>query len=833
MNNNVSPKKSTSEPKIYAYEYVNHPDSIGCLKVGYTTRTIQERIHEQLGSQIIEYRIVLEEDAIKEDGSTPFSDKVLHRHLKNKGFEHINNEWFRCTVNDVKIAIEEIKTGKSNDENRTFNFPMRPEQLEAVEKTMAYFNSVKKEDSGKAPHFLWNAKMRFGKTFTAYQLALKMGWTRVLVLTFKPAVQTAWEEDLLNHQDFTGWQFVSKSTISITDADLTKPLVCFGSFQDYLGKNPLGGIKTKNEWVHTINWDCIILDEYHFGAWGENAKELIDADLQIEDVNYKGNGQEYFDEELMPITTKHYLYLSGTPFRAIASGEFIEEQIFNWTYSDEQRAKAEWVGEKNPYLALPKMVLMTYQMPEQIRNIALKGEYNEFDLNVFFSAEGEGDTARFVFENEVQKWLDLMRGQLKETIEEGLKQRDEKPPFPFSHLPFLEYLQHTLWFLPKVNSCYAMRNLMQKRNNTFYQDYTIVVAAGTEAGIGMKALTPVKKAMQNPLKTKTITLTCGKLTTGVTVKPWTGILMLRNTNSPETYFQTAFRVQSPWTIHNPDNKSPNNEEIIKEVCYVFDFALDRALKQIADYSSQLDTSDISIEHKVKDFTAFMPVLAYDGSMMREINASEILDMVMNGTTATLLAKKWESALLVNVDNATLERLKNNPQALEALMRIEAFRTLNKEIQTIINKSNAVKKLKKESTERDLTVEEKKELSKEEKEYKNLRKQIQEKLIKFATRIPVFMYLTDYREETLRDVVTKLEPGLFKKVTALEIDEFELLVSIGVFNGPLMNDAIYKFRRYEENSLEYLGINLHINDKIGLLDTVINKESKLSIGEPQL
>jgi hypothetical protein len=198
-------------------------------------------------------------------------------------------------------------------------------------------------------------------------------------------------------------------------------------------------------------------------------------------------------------------------------------------------------------------------------------------------------------------------------------------------------------------------------------------------------------------------------------------------------------------------------------------------------------------------------------------------MAMSGTTATLLARRWESALLVNVDNNTLARLMANEDAMKALMNIEGFRNLNQDIETIINKSEAVKKTKKEANDRELTKKEKQELTTEEKEYKNLRKQIQEKLIKFATRIPVFMYLTDYRERSLKDVITQLEPGLFKKVTGLNVRDFELLVSLGLFNSSLMNDAVYKFKRYEDASLEYIGISKHKGQDIGLYDTVLSRK----------
>jgi len=269
---------------------------------------------------------------------------------------------------------------------------------------------------------------------------------------------------------------------------------------------------------------------------------------------------------------------------------------------------------------------------------------------------------------------------------------------------------------------------------------------------------------------------------------------------------------------------------IKEECYVFDFAPNRALRQIADYSCRLNVNEANPEKKIEEFINFLPVLAYDGSSMKQIDAAGILDMAMSGTTAKLLARRWESALLVNVDNNTLKRLKENKDALDALMNIEGFRNLNQEIETIINKSEAVKKAKKEANDKEVTEKEKKELTAEEKEYKTLRKQIQEQLIKFATRIPVFMYLTDYRERSLKDVITQLEPGLFKKVTGLSVKDFELLVSLGVFNSALMNDAIYKFKRYEDASLFYTGINKHEGENIGLYDTVLSPQDYLAIFE---
>lgn len=828
-------------PTVYAYADTRFA---GCLKIGYTERDAAQRVAEQYPVKLPQqsYEIVFNETALRENG-TFFDDRAIHKRLSAQGFQRENGEWFRCSLKDVQAAFIAEKQSKplSDGLSRTHDFPMRPEQQAAVEKTAAYFREFQREE-GITPHFLWNAKMRFGKTFAAYQLAKEMGWKRVLVLTFKPAVLSAWREDLRSHTDFADWQFVSnyEEDLSFDAADKTRPLVFFGSFQDLLGKDKSGGIKAKNEQIHAINWDCVIFDEYHYGAWREKSKDLFDKEeqaaiktIEAELADMEADNPDYFDEKLLPITTSHYLYLSGTPFRAISSGEFIEEQIFNWTYPDEQKAKKAWQPENgaNPYAALPGMKMFTYTLPESIRTVAEQGEFDEFDLNAFFAAEGSGKDARFKNEEYVQKWLDLIRGSYRDTIVEDLKLGKEKPPMPFSDVRLLGVLQHTFWFLPNVAACFAMRNLIAQKQNRFYHDYEIIVCVGSGAGIGAEALKPVQAAMKGGLDTKTITLSCGKLTTGVSVAPWSGVLMLRNLSSPETYFQTAFRVQTPWVLKNPAADAARREEIVKHECYIFDFAPNRALKQVQEYACKLDNDpNTSPEQKVKAFISVLPIFSYDGSSMREIDAEGVLDYALSGTTATLLAKRWESALLVNVDNVTLQRLLNSKEAMDALSRIEKFRTLNHDLETIINKSEAVKDAKKQAAEegRELTAKEKKELSDAEKEYKSKRKEIQKKLIAFATRVPVFMYLSDKREHTLQDVITQLEPELFRKVTGLYVQDFHLLERLNVFNGALMNDAVFKFKRYEDSSFEYTGIRSREDDRVGGFNTSLTVDEHRKI-----
>ena len=406
---------------------------------------------------------------------------------------------------------------------------------------------------------------------------------------------------------------------------------------------------------------------------------------------------------------------------------------------------------------------------------------------------------------------------------EGLKA--ERPPFPYSDVRLLPYLQHSFWFLPNVAACQAMANLLTEKHNIFWREYRVVMAAGASAGIGLDALPPVRKAIGSGFETKTITLSCGKLTTGVTVPQWSSMLMLRNLKSPETYFQAAFRVQSPWSIKNPNGDNPNEEETLKPVCFVFDFAPTRALRQLAEYGIGLSHNESNPENAVKDLLSFLPVLAYNGAVMIQIDAGGILETAMTGTSATLLARKWQSALLVNVDNKTLSRILADPEAMAAVERIEGWRALGENIiETIINKSETVKGLKNKAKGGELTEREKKQLTDEEKEYKSKRKQVQEKLIKFAARIPAFMYLTDFRENTLQDVITKLEPDLFLSVTGLTVKDFHLLVRLKVFNTEQMNQAVFAFRRYEDASLRYTGIESHEGlAHYGLYDTVVAKD----------
>ena len=818
------------EPRVYAYTLPSVPEKAGWIKVGYTDRqTVQERIAQQLKTPSLRYRIELDESARTRDGRF-FDDRALHYMLEEEmeiereyrterdgrsgRKRRVPTEWFKTTADCVRVAVKVLQgsiAGREDAEKAAF--AMRPEQKRAVAMTAAYYRAHPKERGGQPPSFLWNAKMRFGKTFATYQLAKKMGWRKMLVMTFKPAVEDSWQKDLEGHRDFPGWRFVGKEGRGGSLKAGDGPVVVFGSFQDFLQLDArTGEYKARNKEVFGVEWDCVVVDEYHFGAWRSENREFTGS-IEGDDTKAELGGDEAgrFTAEKSPLRAKNYLMLSGTPFRAIKNGEFGEDQIFNWTYQDEQAAKERWdsehPGEENPYAPLPRMNMLVYRLPERIAAVAEKIDAG-FDLNEFFRAERRGGTARFVHEDEVSKWLDFMRGEF-------FFAGGAKPVLPYYDASMKRALRHTVWYLPDVASCEAMADLLGGGyHSSFYREYEVILCAGQHAGIGKDALKSIDCVLKNPLDTMSITLTCGKLTTGVTVPAWSAIFMLRSLSSPETYFQAAFRVQSPWTMQNADGRSPNEKTILKENCYVFDFALTRALTQIADYSANLsDKSGVPAEN-VREFINFMPVICYDGSKMSEVEAGEILDLVYVGVSGPAMARRWNSSDLLNITPVILSSILDDRRALDAIGKIEGFANPRGEMAAYVNQTKTVGRLRAKAAKGDRKA--KRELTEAEKELRRRRGEIEKKLKKFATRIPIFMYLSDYREKALVDVIENLETDLFTHVTGLSLSDFEVLVDKGVFNSATMNSCIWQFRAYEEDSLDYLHLRSGQSDEDSLI-----------------
>ena len=823
----VSLAGGVKHPKIYAYtidrfattKWEGKRPGAGLIKVGQTQRDVRVRIREQL-EQIklpvaTEPDILLVEAAITNDGRV-FTDYEVHAALRKAGYHNIAGEWFECTKEEVAAAIQAVREGKDLPSARpSASFPMRPEQKRAVEQTAAYYRAHPKGGKGdQAPDFLWNAKMRFGKTFTTYQLAKEMGWTRVLVLTYKPAVEQSWRDDLA-HTDFAGWRFCGKGD-GTPDIKNPSPLVWFASFQDVLGKDDHGVDHERLSLLYKVDWDAVVVDEYHFGAWRDAARSIYVGEVDgITGEKTEGDKTEAkiaetpdldegfvegIEQELAKsLKVDHYLYLSGTPFRALTEGEFLEDQVYNWTYSDEQRAKKEWKSSPNPYASLPQMHLLAYEMPEKLKEAALNN-LSEFSLTEFFRTKKDDNIPVFIHEDNVQTWLDLLRGQDLSDLWAAVSVNN-RPPMPFADSNLLTALQHTVWYLPGVDACIAMRDLLRRPHNKFFKDYEIVVAAGNEVGMGQEALVPVEQAITNvPQDAKSITLSCGKLMTGVTVPAWAGIFMLRELKSPETYFQAAFRVQSPWSYKQVNSAVGGEDEVVvKDQCYVLDFSPNRALRLIVEYATKLrptTAADTDEEAALAEFMEFLPVLAFDGSTMSNVSAGDVIDYLTKGISSSMLARRWNSPELITLDLKAMEAILEDEELVESLEQIEMFRNISDDLSALIssNKELKPKKLAKEK----LTPTEKK----QEDEAKKKRDGIKKKLQRFLTRIPAFMYLTDDRERAVVDIIRQVEPELFEKVTTLSLKDFERLVNAGAFNESKMNDAVWKFRQFEEPSLSY-------------------------------
>lgn len=819
----------------------------GRFKVGFTGRPDPRvRIKEQTGTLYPEQDgivIHLDEPAVRADG-TPFDDHAVHRVLDAAGVQR-SSEVVEATLAEIRAAIAAVRSGRTYDPARTHDFDLRPEQEEAVDVTAAYFS----EHAGDAlpPRFLWNAKMRFGKTFTTYKLAERLGWKRVLVLTYKPAVRDSWRDDLRSHVDFAGWEFASRE--DAVDIDSPNPIVWFASFQDLLGTKSDGDVKDHNVDLHLIDWDCIVLDEYHFGAWQGAAKELCapasatpvtEAAAETADETAAESAEEIasladagtprlysaipdggalksdIDAGQLRLSSHNYLYLSGTPFRALTEGEFNEDAIFNWTYPNEQARKAAWgsepwqEGRPNPYRELPQMEMFTYALSELASAAIDQGADGMWDLSGFFAAKKVGAEYHFDDPDRVREFLDLLRGQMTQTAREKLL-TNSKPPFPYSDDRFAKAVEHTVWLLPTVASAHAMKASLE--SHPFFRNFLVHVAAGSGAKMGAEAKKPVDAMLAKAAKLgkPTITLSVAKLMTGVTVPQWGAILLLRTLKAPESYFQAAFRVQSPWVVRHDDGTSTVN----KDVCFVFDFDPNRALTLVYQYGTKLAGSGTrsAPSDTIQELIEYLPIQRLYGGTLEAVDVNAVMDWGTSRVGAAMLAKRWGSDRLIDLSEAVLEKLLADEALVGQLEQMEDFRKLREEASKIIANSRKVRQGRKPRGGADPEPEDD-EIKQARKAKREQVKTLRSKLKKFVQAVPVFMYLTDFREEALVHVIRSIDTQLFERVTGLTLGDFERLSEIGVFNAANMDEAIWQFRLFERASLNYLGVGEE-PDRVGL------------------
>lgn len=613
-------------PMMYAYNTPGIPYHEGWTKIGYTeSQTVEERINQQTHTAGIHWTLAWKDNAMFKDGSAEyFTDHVFHSYLEfeAKTPREPNTEWFKIDGANSLMWFNKFASRSIDRPSYTkLTYTLRDEQKEAVDMTKAYFEYGGKE-------FLWNAKPRFGKTLTSYDLVRQMDFKKVLIVTNRPSIANSWAEDFCK---FIGWHgklcFVSETDALqgkpgvITREDYLKlcennpdedlGMIAFESLQSLKGSVYFGGEYDKLSWM---------AKEYT-NSYGKK-QQGIEFDLLIIDESQEGVDTMRTDRAFHNIQRKHTLYLSGTPFKALASGQFSENQIFNWSYADEQAKKQAWNGdETNPYETLPKLSMFTYQLSNMIydkvqKGLNLDGD-NEtvdyaFDLNEFFITNENG---KFTHEEEIKKFLHALSTQEK---------------YPFSTPELRKELSHTMWLLNRVDSCKALAKLLN--SDPVFKEYEVVLAAGdgkldsNDENEAKKSYDKVKKAIAE--HEKTITLSVGQLTVGVTIPEWSGILMLCNLKSPSSYMQAAFRAQNPCAF------SEDGKRYRKETAYVFDFDPARTLIIFDEFANNLKavtargqgTSDDRKEN-IRRLLNFFPVLGEDseGSMV-ELDAAQVLSI---------------------------------------------------------------------------------------------------------------------------------------------------------------------------------------------------------------
>ncbi len=596
-------------PQIYCYETPGVTYHEGWVKIGYTEQEVQKRVYEQCHTAGLRYKINWHDNAIFPGDCKPFTDHDFHAYLvRDKVEREQGDEWFRISPTDSEIKFNRFRKTRGileTDYASIIPYRLREEQEDAVHKTMEYFAAKERAE------YLWNAKPRFGKTLTAYDLCKTLGAQKVLIVTNRPAIANSWYTDYLQFMGTqSGYYFVSETDalrgkahcitrqqyIENIKGSATKGIIEFLSLQDLKGSIYFGGHHKKLEHIRDMQWDLLIIDEAHEGV------DTFKTDVAFE-----------------RITRKYTLHLSGTPFRALANAKFEGAAIYNYTYAEEQTRKENWEKEHpdvdNPYIDMPRLNLWTYQMSEMVREkieegVVINDEQEEytFDLNKFFETNSRGE---FIHAAEVDRFLDALTTQEK---------------YPFSTDELREELKHTFWLLDRVDSAKALKKKLQA--HPVFKDYEIVLAAGDgdEDTVRGRAFDSVKDAIKN--HDKTITLSVGMLTTGVTIPEWTGVLMLCNCKSPSLYMQAAFRAQNPCLFqHGADFYR-------KTDCYVFDFDPARTLRIYEQFANDLSEKTVNgagdtatREENVRVLLNLFPVIGEDseGKMVR-LNEKEVLSI---------------------------------------------------------------------------------------------------------------------------------------------------------------------------------------------------------------
>ena len=657
-------------PQIYSYILPEVKQNEGSQKIGYSEhKDVRNRILQQVQTAAIRlrYELLWSAPAFFKDSDESFIDKVFHRFLEKKGIERkweLGQEWFYFNGEPLKskelfdLFCQEGFTALQND-NRKVEYILRFEQEDAVKKAIDYFQKTEKGE------FLWNAKPRFGKTLASYELAKRLGANKVLIVTNRPAIANSWFDDFEMFVD--GYNFISETSSLKNRATLTreqhiaikpiKPQITFLSLQDLKGSKYFGGNYDKLRWVADLEWDLLIIDEAHEAIETSKTKSAFDY-----------------------ITRKNTLHLSGTPFKALANQKFPKEAIYNWTYLDEQKIKQLELeeGETGEHTDLPDLKLFTYRISQMITDevnegIEIDNETRDyaFDLNEFFRAKDK----KFVHEDDVKEFL---------------KNLSTNKKYPFSTPELREELKHTFWYVGnRVDSVKALEKLLKE--DPIFKDYKVIVAAGdgksfeeeeNDFKANESSFQKVKKAIAE--NDKTITLSCGQLTTGVTVKEWTAVLMLTDIKTPSLYMQAAFRAQ------NPFKEFRNGELYFKKSAYLFDFAPTRVLEIYDQFANGLNPKAVKgeitekdREENIKELLNFFPVISEDvNGEMIELDANKVLTFPNALAATEIVQARFMTNLLFN---DSLKGVFNFPKEVEDIldkMQVEKNKRVQRSTNTL-------------------------------------------------------------------------------------------------------------------------------------------------------
>lgn len=796
----------------------------GLIKVGDTTidaltpnlannstelnAAANKRIKEYTQTAGINYELLHTELAVYRDdeGVKGFDDHAVHDVLTRSGIkkhffsEDISaDEWFECDLATAKNAITAVKEGRKSllpTETSKSQDPIifRPEQREAIDKTLRQFKRGKQ--------MLWNAKMRFGKTLSALQMVKEYGnFRRILILTHRPVVDAGWYEDFKKiYYDTDEYAYGSKTngeTFELLERRASREecrYVYFASMQDLRGSELVGGKFDKNNEIFSAAWDLVIVDEAHEGTQTTLGKAVID--------------------ELTKGKPAKLLQLSGTPFNLL--DDFKEDEIYTWDYVMEQRAKAEWdlthPGDHNPYADLPRLNIYTYDLGRLLNEYV--DEDIAFNFREFFRTNNNGE---FVHKNHVEKFLNL------------LTKTDEESMYPFANKRYRDIFRHTLWMVPGVKSAKALSAML--RNHPVFGMFDIVNVAGDgdEEEANEEALRKVNNAIgPDPDKTRTITLSCGRLTTGVSVKPWTGVLMLSGSfnTAASAYMQTIFRVQTPATINGR----------VKEDCYVFDFAPDRTLKVLAEtakISRKAGKQSNSDRQQLGEFLNFCPIISIEGSQMKKLDENHMLQqlkrvyverVVQHGFEDSYLYQDNELSKLTDIELQDFKELKGIIGQTKAMAKTNEV-DINR--QGLTNEEYAEKEKLEKKPKRELTEAEKARLE-ELKKKKKVKEDAISILRGISIRMPLMIYgakVENEDEELTIDNFTQLvdaqswEEFMPKGVTKQRFNAFKKYYDPDIFT------AAAKRIRQMARAADKLGIEERIERIAAIFATFRNPDKE--------